>query len=153
MTTTVSLKDQAIAAYRQEQRLEEQDQARREREKAERDAIAIAEAVQVLFKVNVVIEPGQPFFTVDDLTFGWSRTSYYAKLHLIQTCEICGEPIWSYPLGSLYELGRMLDQFATYNPHDHTPPRPEHQAPEPSDLDQLRNLLRRIVGLDETEED
>lgn len=153
MNQTVSLREQAIAAYQEERRLAEQEQAQRERERAEQNALAVAEAVKTLLKVDVVISLGQPFFTVDDLTFGWSRTGFYGTLHLIQTCDICGEPIWSEPINNLCELGAQLEEFRTFAPHHHTPPRPERQAPEPSDLDQLRSLLRRIIGLDETEED
>jgi hypothetical protein len=145
------LENFARGAYTEEKTAREQ----RDREAEQKQGQIAVEKLKAL-GVNeneiTLTTPYHKYAIVGSLKFT-SRHSYasrfgsYDTLHLVQACKHCGKDILSSQIGSLSDLGRVLEQFTEdYNTHACVSELPVPKSTEERLLDVLREFVTEQIA-------
>lgn len=139
----IPLRDRAAIALKES--LEDQREAARRAEAEDRAQRAMWLRRLLSEKLGVEADPQGPEITIDGLTFtarmyrGWERNP---ALHLVVTCEECGEQVLTDEVYGLPQLGDMLETELRPSPfHTHDVDRPAVTQKSTTSLEDLHLAL------------
>ncbi len=105
----MDLTDRAIAEYRKEQKLIEDENARTAEAFADKAAYALQDIIDVR-RADMIITDKRPYstsFIVGDVSFQVSASEDYCVVNMIRRCSLCGSDVMSKVL-NLKDIGKML---------------------------------------------
>lgn len=126
-----TLKERALAAFAERERIQAEQAAQAEREAAVKGAARLKALLNKTFGIDA--DPTENRWTVDGVTFGSISRHSYNMLHVIHLCPDCGEDLYdSQGVWDWASLGCALKNIET-NPKDSLL---EHYCPAPAPIEQ-----------------